>query len=55
MDMIFMNIPVITGATGIVIEGLNKNLQIIAGKHSVDSLKLPATLDITLNMESTAV
>jgi hypothetical protein len=32
-------IPVITGATGIVIKGLKKNLEIIPGKHSIDSLQ----------------
>jgi hypothetical protein len=32
-------IPVITGATGIVIKGLKKNLEAIPGKHSIDSLK----------------
>jgi hypothetical protein len=31
-------IPVIIGATGIVRKGLRKNLGVIPGKHSVDSL-----------------
>jgi len=30
--------PVITGITGIVTEGLKKNLETIPGRHSVDSL-----------------
>ena len=34
-----MIIPVIIGATGIVTEGLKKNLQDMLGKHSVDILE----------------
>jgi hypothetical protein len=37
-------IPVIIGATGIVIKGLRKNLEAIPGKHSVDSLQKTAML-----------
>jgi hypothetical protein len=33
-----MIIPLITGATGIVTNSLKKNLEVIPGKHSVDSL-----------------
>jgi hypothetical protein len=32
-------LPVIIGATGIVTKGQNKYLEIIPGKHSVDSLQ----------------
>jgi hypothetical protein len=38
------NIPVITGATGIVIIGLQKNLEAIPGIHSIDSLQKTAIL-----------
>ena len=34
-----MLIPVLIGATGIVTIVLNKNLEAIPGKHSIDSLK----------------
>jgi hypothetical protein len=37
-------IPVIIGATGIVTKGLEKYLEIIQGKHSVDSLQKTAVL-----------
>jgi hypothetical protein len=37
-------IPVIIGATGIVTEGLKKNLEAIPGKHSIDSLQKAAML-----------
>ena len=37
-------IPVIIGATGIVTKGLRKNLEVIPGKHSVDSLQKTAIL-----------
>jgi hypothetical protein len=33
-----MIIPVVIGATGIVTKVLKKNLEAIAGKHSIDSL-----------------
>ena len=32
-------VPVIIGATGIVRRSLKKNLEIISGKHSIDSLQ----------------
>jgi hypothetical protein len=34
-----MIIPVITGATGIVIKDLGKFLEALTGKHSIDSLQ----------------
>ena len=37
-------IPVITGAIGIVTESLKKNLEVIPGKHSVDSVPKTAVL-----------
>jgi hypothetical protein len=37
-------IPVITGATGIVTRSLIKNLEAVAGKHSIDSLQKTAIL-----------
>jgi len=43
-NMKCMIIPVITGATGIVAEGLKKNLEFIPGKHSVDTLPKTAVL-----------
>ena len=39
LDMECMIILVITGATGIVTEGLQKNLEAIPGKDSTDSLQ----------------
>jgi len=36
--MKFMIVQLITGATGIVTEGLKKVLKAIPGKHSIDSL-----------------
>jgi len=42
-NMKCMAIPVIIGATGIVIEGLRKNLEALLGKHSADSLQQTAT------------
>jgi hypothetical protein len=39
-----MIIPVVIGATGIVTEGLKKNLEAILGKHSIDSLQKTAIL-----------
>jgi hypothetical protein len=38
-NMKYFVILVITGATGIVTKGLKKCLEIIPGKHSVDSLQ----------------
>jgi hypothetical protein len=37
-------IPVIIGATGIITRSLRKNLEYIAGKHSIDSLQKTAIL-----------
>jgi hypothetical protein len=37
-------IRVIIGANGIVTKGLKKNLEVIPGKHSTDSLQHTATL-----------
>jgi hypothetical protein len=37
-------VPVIIGATGIVTRSLRKNLKIISGKHSIDSLQKTAVL-----------
>ena len=37
-------VPVIIGATGIVTRSLNKNLETIPGKHSIDSLQKTAIL-----------
>jgi hypothetical protein len=37
-------IPVIVGATGIVIKGLRKYLETISGKHSTDSIQKTAVL-----------
>jgi hypothetical protein len=48
-------VPVITGATGIVTRGLEKNLESIPGNHSIDSLKQTAVLGTSHNTESTAV
>jgi len=37
-------IPLITGATGIVMRSLRKNLEAVTGKHSIDSLQKTAIL-----------
>jgi len=37
-------VPVIIGATGIVIRNLKKNLETTPGKHSIDSLQKTAIL-----------
>ena len=37
-------IPVIIGATGIVMRSLRKNLEAVPGKHSIDSLQKTAIL-----------
>jgi hypothetical protein len=37
-------IPVIIGATGIVTRNLKKNLEVVPGKHSIDSLQKTAIL-----------
>jgi hypothetical protein len=39
-----MIIPVIIGATGVVTRSLRKNLEIVPGKHSIDSLQKTAIL-----------
>ena len=39
-----MIIPVITGATGIVMRSFRKNLEAVPGKHSIDSLQKTAIL-----------
>jgi hypothetical protein len=43
-NMKFIITPVITGAIGIVINGLKKNLEAVLGKHSIISLKKTAIL-----------
>jgi hypothetical protein len=40
-------IPVIIGATGIVTRSLRKNLEVVPGKHSIDSLLKTAVLGTT--------
>jgi len=37
-----INIPVTSGATGILIKGLKKNLEAMPGKHLTDALKKTA-------------
>jgi hypothetical protein len=39
-----MIIPVIIGATGVVMRSLRKNLEAVPGKHSIDSLQQTAVL-----------
>ena len=39
-----MIIPVIIGATGIVTRSFRKNLEVVPGKHSIDSLHKTAIL-----------
>ena len=49
-------VPVIIGATGIVMRSLKKNLETIPGKHSIDSLQKRSYIwNITHNTESTAM
>ena len=38
------DMPVIIGATGIVTRSLKKNLEVVPGKHSIDSLQKTAIL-----------
>jgi hypothetical protein len=38
-------IPVIIGANGIVTRSLRKNLEVVPGKHSIDSLQKAAILE----------
>ena len=45
-NMKCMIVRVITGATGIVTNGLKKNVAVVPGKHSIDSLQKTATLGI---------
>jgi hypothetical protein len=54
-NMNWMTVPVIIGATGIVTEGLKKNLEGIPGKQSVHSLQKTYAWNITHITESTAV
>jgi dTDP-4-dehydrorhamnose reductase len=49
-----MDIPVITGATGILTKCLRKNLEAISGKHS-STTENSCTWNITRNTESAAV
>jgi len=44
-DLKCMIIPVINGATGIVMRSLRKNLEAVPGKHSIDSLQKTAVLE----------
>jgi hypothetical protein len=44
-------IPVISGATGIVTEGLNEYLETLARKHSIDFLKKSCGRNITHKRE----
>jgi hypothetical protein len=37
-------IPIVIGATGIVMRSLKKNLEAVPGKHSIDSLQKTAIL-----------
>jgi hypothetical protein len=38
------SIPIVIGATGIVMRSLKKNLEAVPGKHSIDSLQKTAML-----------
>ena len=44
MESECMDIPVITGATGIVKKGLKKNLEAVPGKRSIESIQETAVL-----------
>jgi hypothetical protein len=46
-NMKYFVIPVIIGATGIVTRGLEKYMDTIPGKHSIDSLQKTAVLGIS--------
>ena len=50
-----MIMPVIIVATGIVTKGLQKILEAIPRKHSIDSLQRQLYLELHNNKESTAV
>jgi hypothetical protein len=43
-SMDYMIMPVVMGATGMVIKGLKKNLKAMPRKHSIDSLQKTAIL-----------
>ena len=43
-SMDYMIMPVVMGATGIVIKGFKKNLKAMPRKHSIDSLQNTAIL-----------
>jgi len=43
-----MIVPVITGATGRVTKGLNRGLEAMPGKHSIDSPQKTAVLGTSL-------
>jgi hypothetical protein len=43
-NMKCMIMPVVIGATGIVTNGLKKNLEAMPGKHSINSLQKTAIL-----------
>ena len=43
-EMYDYTLPVIIGATGIVTRSLRKNLEVVPGKHSIDSLQKTAIL-----------
>jgi hypothetical protein len=45
-NMQHINVPVITGATGIVIKVLKKNLEAMPGKYLTDALQKTAILGI---------
>jgi hypothetical protein len=49
--MKFFVIAVATGATGIATKGLEKYLETILGKHSLNSVKSSCTADIAPNKE----
>jgi hypothetical protein len=52
-----VNVPAITGVTGLVTEGLKKNFEAIAADRSIDPLQQTAscTWNTTDNTESAAV
>ena len=50
-----MIIQEITGATGIVTKVVKKHLEVVPGKHSIESLQKTAALGTSHNTESTAV
>jgi hypothetical protein len=48
-------VPVITGAAGMVTEGVKKHLEAVPGKHSIDPLQNSCTWNSTHSAESAAV